>query len=162
MLSQTILGEGLYLYLSVTAIVVSTALVREEGKTQHPVYYISRALRGVEPRYPPMELLAFALVVATHQLRPYFQVHPIKVLTEAQLKKILQRPDMSRLLVNWSIKLSEFDIDYVLWMTIKGQALANFISEMMRPCEGLGPRAAHGTSMSMGCLARRVEVWECI
>lgn len=69
LLSQTKQGETLYLYLLVTSEVVSSALVREEEKLQRPVYYTSRALRGAETRYPWMELLAFALVVATRQLR---------------------------------------------------------------------------------------------
>lgn len=88
-----------------------------------------------EPRYPPMELLAFALVVAAHRLRPYFQAHPIKVLTEVPLKKVLQCSDTSECLVNWLIKMSKFDIDYVLRMTIKGQILVDFVSEMTGPLE---------------------------
>ena len=43
LLSPSVLGEELYLYLAVTSHVVSSALVREEGKVQKPVYYTSRA-----------------------------------------------------------------------------------------------------------------------
>jgi len=50
----------LFLYLVVSPATVSMALVREEDKVQKPVYYTSRALRGVEERYPPMEKLIFA------------------------------------------------------------------------------------------------------
>ena len=48
LLSPSILGEELYLYLAVSLHAVSSALIREEGKIQKPVYYTSRALRGVE------------------------------------------------------------------------------------------------------------------
>ena len=48
LLSPSVLGEELYLYLTVTPHTVSSALVREEGRVQKPVYYISRALRGAE------------------------------------------------------------------------------------------------------------------
>lgn len=34
------------------------------------VYYISRAFRGAEERYPWAEKIAFALVVTTQRLRP--------------------------------------------------------------------------------------------
>ena len=34
---------------------VSAALVREEDRVQKSVYYISRALRGAEERYPDGE-----------------------------------------------------------------------------------------------------------
>ena len=49
LLSPSMLGEELYLYLVVTLHAVSSMLVREEGRVQKPVYYTSRALRGAEP-----------------------------------------------------------------------------------------------------------------
>jgi len=64
--------EELYLYLAVSPCAVSSGLIREEGKIQKPVYYTSKALRGAEGRYPLMEKLAFSLVTAARQLRPYF------------------------------------------------------------------------------------------
>ena len=65
-------GEELYLYLAVSQTAVSTALVREEDGSQRPVYFIGRAFRGAEVRYPQMEKLAFALVTAARKLKPYF------------------------------------------------------------------------------------------
>ena len=41
LLSPSIPGEELYLYLAVSPHVVSSALIREEGKAQKPVYYTS-------------------------------------------------------------------------------------------------------------------------
>ena len=52
LLSPSVVGEELYLYLAVTLYVVSSALIREEDKVQRPVYYTSKALRGAEGRYP--------------------------------------------------------------------------------------------------------------
>ena len=52
LLSPSVLGEELYLYLAITPHAVSSALIREEGRMQKPVYYTSRALRGAEGRYP--------------------------------------------------------------------------------------------------------------
>lgn len=66
-----------------------------------------------------MDMTAFTLVVATRRLRPYFQTHPIKVLTNTLLKKMLQRPDASRLLMNWAIELSKFDIEYYPYTVMK-------------------------------------------
>ena len=48
LLSPSIPGEELYLYLAVFLHAVSSALIREEGKVQKPVYYTSRALKGAE------------------------------------------------------------------------------------------------------------------
>ena len=62
LLSPSIQGEKLYLYLAISLHAVSSALIREEGKVQKPVYYTSRAQRGAERRYPMIEKLAFALI----------------------------------------------------------------------------------------------------
>ena len=85
LLSPSQPGEELFLYLAVSKATVTAALVREEDKVQKPVYYTSRAFRGVEERYPPMEKFAFALVTAAHKLKSYFQAHTIIVLTDKPL-----------------------------------------------------------------------------
>ena len=42
--------ESLYLYLAISETAVSAALIREEGKRQLPVYYISQAFQGALSR----------------------------------------------------------------------------------------------------------------
>ena len=79
------------LFRSVSPHAVSSALIREEGKIQKPVYYTSRALRGAEGRYPLMEKLAFAVITASRKLRHYFQVHVINVMTDHPLKKVMNK-----------------------------------------------------------------------
>jgi hypothetical protein len=76
-----------------------------------------------------MEKQAFALVIASRKLQPYFQAHTIRVLTEYPLRKILQKLDLSRRLANWAIELGEFDLEFLSRSTIKGQALADFLVE---------------------------------
>ena len=46
LLSPSVMGEELFLYLTVTPHAVSSALIREEGKVQKPVYYTSRAVKN--------------------------------------------------------------------------------------------------------------------
>ena len=72
LLSPSRPGEELYLDLAVSQATISAVLVREENGSQRPVYFASRAFRGVEERYPQMEKLAFALVTAAQKLKPYF------------------------------------------------------------------------------------------
>ncbi|KAL0440299.1 UNVERIFIED_CONTAM: Ribonuclease HI [Sesamum latifolium] len=83
-----------------------------------------------EERYPQIEKLALALVTAARKLRPYFQSHPMVVLTNHSLKKILADPNISGRMVKWSIELSEHDIEYQPRPTIKAQSLVDFISEL--------------------------------
>lgn len=75
------------------------------------------------------EKMAFALVGTTQWLRPYFQAHAIRILTDHPLRTILHKLKTSRRLVKWSIELSEFDIEYHPQGAIKGQVVADFITE---------------------------------
>ena len=129
LLSPSIQGEELYLYLAVSPHAVSSALVREEGKVQKPVYYTSQALRGAEGRYPLMEKLAFALITSSRKLRHYFQAHVIIVMTDHPLKKMINKLEAAGRLIQWAIELSEFDIKYQPRNAIKTQALVDFIAE---------------------------------
>ncbi|KAM6567285.1 hypothetical protein CsatA_026413 [Cannabis sativa] len=55
--------------------------------------------------------------------------HPIKVLTNHPLWQVLKKPKASGRLLKWAMELSQFDIHYVPRISIKGQALADFITE---------------------------------
>ena len=46
LLSPSVPGEELYLYIAVSQAAVSAALVRDDGRSQRPVYFVSRAFRG--------------------------------------------------------------------------------------------------------------------
>ena len=93
LLSPSMPGEELYLYLAVSQAAVSAALVREGDGSQKLVYFTNRALRGVEERYPQMEKLAFTLVIAARRLKPYFQKHTIVVLTDKPLRIAMSSPE---------------------------------------------------------------------
>ncbi|KAM2447682.1 hypothetical protein PS1_017988 [Malus domestica] len=122
-------GDTLIIYLSVSASVVSSVLIRNDGKVERSVYYASKALQDAETRYSNIEKLALALVMFARKLRPYFQAHSIIVLTNHPLRQILQGPDTSGRMIKWAIALGEFDISYQLKPTEKGQAVAYFIAD---------------------------------
>jgi RNase H-like domain found in reverse transcriptase len=86
---RPIVGEVLFLYLATTGGVVSATLVWKEREVQRPIYYVSHILRDAETHYPLIEKLAFALIIASQKLRPYFQAYLIRVLTKESLKKAL-------------------------------------------------------------------------
>ncbi|XP_075633757.1 uncharacterized protein LOC142606259 [Castanea sativa] len=83
-------------------------------------------------KYPGMEKLAFALVVASRKLRPYFQTHAIIVITDQPIKKSMSRLDVAHM-VQWAIELSQLDIKYKPRTTIKAQAMIDFIAEFTLP-----------------------------
>ena len=60
------------MYLIVSTTTMSVALIQEENKVQFPIYYVSQMFQGAKAKYPHMEKIIFALIVASRKLRPYF------------------------------------------------------------------------------------------
>ncbi|XP_072077907.1 uncharacterized protein [Arachis hypogaea] len=122
--------KPLLLYLSVSPKAISSVLVTEIEDKQEPVYFVSKTLQNAELRYPPMEKLAYALILTARRLRQYFQSNKVIVRTNQPLRQILTRPEVSGRLTKWSIELSEFDIVYEPRTTLKAQFLADFVAEL--------------------------------
>ncbi|GKE00715.1 reverse transcriptase domain-containing protein [Tanacetum coccineum] len=101
----------------------------QKGGKQLPVYFISRALRGPEINYTPMEKLVLALLSASRQLKRYFQSHTIAVITDQPIKQLLSKTEISGRMLKWKFKLEGYDIQYRPRTLIKGQILADFIVE---------------------------------
>ena len=87
------------MYLAVSETSVSAALIREEDRKQLPVYYVSQAFQGAKFRYPKIEKIAFALIVASRKLRQYFQANPILVMTDQPIKKSMKQPEAARRMI---------------------------------------------------------------
>lgn len=126
-------GEILLLYLAKTWEAVSVVLVREVGRYYKPIYYVSSTLQGVEQRYSTIERLALAFVTAARKLRPYFQSHdshPIMVLTNLPLQRVMSSLETSGRMVKWAMELSQHDVEFRPRPVIKAQVLAYFVVEM--------------------------------
>ena len=91
---------------------MNATLVREEDGSQKPVYFTSRALRGVEERYPQMEKLAFTLIIVARKLKLYFQAHTIIVLMDKPLRKAMSSLEVAGRMALWAVELNKFDIWY--------------------------------------------------
>ncbi|GMP91390.1 hypothetical protein CsSME_00042113 [Camellia sinensis var. sinensis] len=122
-------GEELFLYLAVSEHAISAILIREEKGEQKAVYYVSKTLADAETRYLPLEKLMLALVMASKKLNHYFQAHQIVVLTEHQLKSLLQQGDLTGRIARWVVALGQYDLEFRPRTTIKGQVLADFVAE---------------------------------
>ncbi|KAL2228546.1 UNVERIFIED_CONTAM: Retrovirus-related Pol polyprotein from transposon gypsy [Sesamum indicum] len=110
---------------------LSSVLVREEDGKQSPVYYVSKMLQGAKKKYIQIKKLALALVTTARKLRPYFQSHPIVVLTNHPLKQVMSRPDTSGRMVKWAVELGEFDIEFQTRSAVKAQVFADFLIELV-------------------------------
>jgi len=112
---------------------VSAVLVVKRDRQQHLVYYVSHVLTGPELRYFLVEKFAYALLIASCKLRPYFKSHHITILTDQPLWSTLEKYGNSGRMVKWAIELAPYEISYELRRAIKAQALADFIAECSSP-----------------------------
>jgi hypothetical protein len=115
--------------------VVSTAIVIKRGqldtnrKIQYLVYFISEVLSDSITWYFHIMKLAYALLITSHKLSHYFQVHQIEVHTLSTLGEILNNGEATRKIAKWVIELPMYNIVYKLRTAIKAQALSDFLAE---------------------------------
>ena len=58
-------------------------------KVQWLMYYISKRLLDAKTRYPKLEKLTLALMIASRKLRLYFHAHSIEILNNYPLRQAL-------------------------------------------------------------------------
>ena len=121
------------------------------------MYYTSQALLGAEANYPRIKKIVFALVVASRKLHQYFQAHPIVVMTDQPIRKVMNKIDVAGRLVQWAIELGQFDIEYQPQVVIKAQVLADFIAEFTYPQEEEEPQKKTWTIQTDGSATKKVR-----
>ena len=110
---------------------VSAVLFKEsENAKLRPVFFVSKSLTDVETKYTHLERVALTLRMAAQKLRPYFQAHPVVVLTDLPLRGTIHKPDLSGRMALWEMELSEYGIQYKPRLAKKGQVLADFLAEI--------------------------------
>jgi hypothetical protein len=88
----------------------------EESKTNHkiqyPIYFISEVLSDSKIWYFHIMELTYALLITSHKLSHYFQVHEIEVHTSSTLGKILNNREEIWKIAKWAIESSMYGIIY--------------------------------------------------
>ena len=114
-------GDTLYLYPELSEASVSVALFKEDkNRKQRPIFFMRKSLSEVETWYTRLEQAALALCVAAKKVRPYFQAHPIVVLTNLPLRSTIHKLGLSGRMALWAIELSEFGIQHKPRLEMKG------------------------------------------
>jgi len=128
-------GEPLYLYVAATTQVVSAVIVverQEEGHAlpvQRPVYFISEVLSETKTRYPQIQKLIYAVVLAGRKLRHYFEAHSVTVVSSSPLGEIVHNQEATGRIAKWSVELMGENLTYAPRKAIKSQILADFVAE---------------------------------
>ena len=97
------------------------------------MFFVRKSLTDAETKYTHLERAALALRTATQKLRPYFQAHPVVVLTDLLLRGTIHKLDMSGRMARLAMELSEYGIQYKPRLSKKGQVLADFLVEIPQP-----------------------------
>nr|GFA00009.1 reverse transcriptase domain-containing protein [Tanacetum cinerariifolium] len=102
---------------------------RKRGDSNASLLHMSR-IAGPETKLYSDGKASLSLVFAAKRLRRYFQAHPIAVITDQPINQIMSRPDVAGRLHKWSVILGEHNITYRPRTSVKGQILADFLTEM--------------------------------
>ncbi|RDX67650.1 Retrovirus-related Pol polyprotein, partial [Mucuna pruriens] len=140
------LGIPLLIYIFVCNDALNAAMVQEKEGKQYPIYFTSKVLQGAERRYQKIKKEAFALVITSRKLRPYFQGYNTIVQTDLPILQVLQKPDLAGRMVAWRVQLFEFDISFEKRGYIKAQ-LASEDREWFLSVDGASNQAESGAGV---------------
>ena len=86
-------------------VVVERKEVGKEHSVQRPVYYVSEVLSEAKQRYPHWQNLVFGVFMASRKLKPYFQEHPITVVSSIPLAGIIRNSEATGRVAMWAIEM---------------------------------------------------------
>src|SRR3954468_21455283 len=90
------------------------------------MYYLREVLSASKKKYHHYQKMAYGVYMSAKKLKQYFEEHPIKVICEAPIAKILSNKDASGRISKWEIELSPYAPPFDRRDAIKSQAVADF------------------------------------
>jgi ribonuclease HI len=122
------------LYLLANERAIRSALVQEfEGK-ERVIYFLSRKLLDAETRYSAVERLCLCLYFSCTKLRPYLLIAEyVVVCKDDVVKYMLSLPILKGRTGKWILALLEFDLTYRSAKAIKGQVMADLVTQHFGP-----------------------------
>jgi hypothetical protein len=128
------LNKPFKLYVAADTQTIGSALIQEfEGKKQ-VVAYLSRKLLDPETRYSAAEKLCLCVYYSCTKFRHYLLNVECVVYSKFDvIKHILSMPILNGRIDKWILALPEFELKFESAKAIKGQIIAEFITEHRDP-----------------------------
>jgi len=123
-------GKPFRLYLSTDGMVIGSTLIQKfEGK-ERVIYYLSRRLVDAETRYSAIEKLCLCLCFSCTKLRHYLLSSECTIICKDDVVRyMLSMSIMSGRVGKWILALLEFDLRYESAKAVKGQIMADFLTQ---------------------------------
>jgi len=94
------------------------------------IYYLSTRLIDAETRYWAIEKICLCLYFSCIKLRHYLLTAECTVICKYDVVRyMLSMPVMSGRIGKWILALSEFDLRYESAKAVKGQVMADFVTQ---------------------------------
>jgi hypothetical protein len=93
------------------------------------VYYISEVLSETKARYPWIQKLLYAVVLAQRKLQHYFEAHLVTVVSSFPLGEIFRNPNTTGRIAKWYVELMGETLAYAPRKAVNSQILADFVTE---------------------------------
>jgi hypothetical protein len=80
-----------------------------------------------------LQKIAYAVVMASHKLRHYFEAFKVRVISDRGLSELFRNPKASVRIAKWAAELSEYHITFEPRTAIMSQVPADFIVDWTGP-----------------------------
>ena len=76
------------------------------------MYFISEVMSDSRTRYPQIQKLLYAVLIAKRKLCHYFESHPVMVVTTFPLSEVIQNQNVMGRITKWALELMGQGITY--------------------------------------------------
>jgi hypothetical protein len=118
------------LYIAAQERAIGAVLIQEHSGKESVVAYLSHRLLDSESKYAFIEKLCLSLYFACTKFRHFLLLSTCTVVCQTDvIKYMLQKPILSGRVGKWAYALIEYDLIYESLSSMKGQVIADFITD---------------------------------
>ena len=103
---------------------------KDSNNDERPISFMRTGLQGAELNYPKIEKQAYAVYKAVKHFRPYILTnHVIVFVPHPAVRSRFMQQELGERRGKWMACLQEYDLEFKLTHTVKGQRLCQMVAE---------------------------------